>query len=603
MKAKEIAQLLARDAEGMCRFLLPDGKREGKEWKAGSTAGESGKSLGVRLTGEKAGIWKDFATGESGDLLDLWAASKGISIGEALRDAKDHLGVRPQTFTGGERSYTRPEKPKVSKPKNAELEYLTAERKLSKGAIEAYRLASRDGEIVFPHIRDDELVAVKYMRTSGEKSKKWRWEKGCEPCLFGWQAIPADAREVVICEGHMDAPSWWDMGRPALSIPNGTSAMDWIEVDYEWLERFDTIWLAFDSDAPGQNAVPQVADRLGRERCRILDIPKPWKDGNDLLRSGFDALKACTLFEQARSLDPDELKHASYYEDEVLDLLTGKQVDLVGYRTPWSKVGQRFRFRRGELTILAGENFHGKSDACGHFTVDCLAQGALACVASLEYKPARWLRNITTQASAKSSEPMTRDYGQAVFDWIKRNLWVFDVSGAKVGSILEVFEYARRRYGIDLFVIDNLQKCGIADDDYAAQKIFAEKLSDFARDHDVHVILVHHVNKSSDEGPRHSSAIKGSGGITDMANNVIIWWRNRKKEREIEAAAGKPIDEDLLDQCDAMMIVEKQRETGDTPKVLLWFDKHCKQFKEKRDGRPKQYVRYSGEPEEAVRFE
>lgn len=592
MTAKEIAQQLARDAEGICRLLLPNGKKDGKEWRVGDVSGSEGKSLGVRLTGNKAGQWKDFNEGHGGDLLDLWAITQGVSIGEALSQAKEHLGIREQRFTGGERSYTRPIKPKVSKPRDGEMDYLSGERKLDTRAIEAYRLAVRGQDIVFPHLRDGELVALKYMNPKSDKGGKWRWEKGCEPCLFGWQAIPEDAREVVICEGHMDAPSWWQMGKPALSIPNGATAHDWIEVDFEHLERFDTIWLAFDNDTPGQNAIPQVADRLGRERCRIIDIPKPWKDGNDLLKAGFDALKIEALFEKARTLDPDELKHASYYEDEVLDLLTGKKADLAGYRTPWAKAGDRFRFRRGELTILAGENFHGKSEACGHFVVDCLAQGALACVASLEYKPPRWLRNVGFQASAKRGEPLSDEYAKAVFDWVKRNLWVFDVSGAKVEKIVEVFEYARRRYGIDLFVIDNLQKCGIADDDYSSQKIFAEKLSDFARDHDVHVILVHHVNKSNDEGPRNKAGVKGSGGITDMANNVVIWWRNRGKERELEALGGT-VDEEVLDKPDAMMIVEKQRETGDTPKILLWFDRHSGQFVQQRGHRPKQYVQWS----------
>jgi twinkle protein len=78
VKAAELAALLARDAEGVARMLLPNGKREGHEWRAGSTDGEAGKSLGVHLTGAKAGVWCDFATGENGDLLDLWARSCGV---------------------------------------------------------------------------------------------------------------------------------------------------------------------------------------------------------------------------------------------------------------------------------------------------------------------------------------------------------------------------------------------------------------------------------------------------------------------------------------------------------------------------------------------
>ena len=29
-------------------------------------------------------------------------------------------------------------------------------------------------------------------------------EAGCRPILFGWQAVPDDAREITICEGEID---------------------------------------------------------------------------------------------------------------------------------------------------------------------------------------------------------------------------------------------------------------------------------------------------------------------------------------------------------------------------------------------------------------
>lgn len=48
---------------------------------------------------------------------------------------------------------------------------------------------------------------------------------------------------------------------------------------------------------------------------------------------------------------------------------------------------------------------------------------------------------------------------------------MFDVTGtAKTRRILEVFAYAARRYGIRFFIIDNLAKCGLGEDDYNGQK-------------------------------------------------------------------------------------------------------------------------------------
>ncbi len=69
--AREIARLLAQRAPELARELLPGGRREGAEWRAGGVDGGRGKSLAIHLFGVKAGIWSDFAAGIGGDALDL----------------------------------------------------------------------------------------------------------------------------------------------------------------------------------------------------------------------------------------------------------------------------------------------------------------------------------------------------------------------------------------------------------------------------------------------------------------------------------------------------------------------------------------------------
>ena len=76
----EISARLAKDATSIAEYLLPNGKRKNGEWAVGSVDGEAGGSMSVRLTGAKAGVWKDFATGECGDMIDLWAATRGCLL-------------------------------------------------------------------------------------------------------------------------------------------------------------------------------------------------------------------------------------------------------------------------------------------------------------------------------------------------------------------------------------------------------------------------------------------------------------------------------------------------------------------------------------------
>jgi hypothetical protein len=92
--AGDLARMLARQAPALVAELLPAGKREGAEWRCGSLAGETGRSLAVHLFGTRAGVWSDFASGDAGDALDLVAAVlyRG-SKREAIAWAKSWLGL------------------------------------------------------------------------------------------------------------------------------------------------------------------------------------------------------------------------------------------------------------------------------------------------------------------------------------------------------------------------------------------------------------------------------------------------------------------------------------------------------------------------------
>ncbi|GEM_PF-6851986 len=70
--ASDLARRLARNAEGVCRHYLPNGRRQGRYWLVGDVEGTPGRSLFVRLVGPEAGKgatgkWTDAATGEHGD--------------------------------------------------------------------------------------------------------------------------------------------------------------------------------------------------------------------------------------------------------------------------------------------------------------------------------------------------------------------------------------------------------------------------------------------------------------------------------------------------------------------------------------------------------
>lgn len=604
--AREISEKLARNAEDLARMLFPEGKKVGAEWRVGDVEGGPGKSLGVHLAGQKAGVWCDFASGERGDLLDLWSVVRKISLSEAIRQAKDYLGIRDTDWTGPkEKTFRRPEKPKCQKPVGQVFKYLVEDRKLSPEALSVYKIGEQSGKIVFPYLRNGELIQAKYLDLHRPDGKKIiSVEKDCEPCLFGWQSIPDKNRSVALCEGEIDACSLFTLGVPALSVPfggGGGAKQQWIEYEFENLARFDEIYLCLDQDKEGLTATEEIATRLGRHRCKIVNLPGV-KDVNEFLQQGFTAADLKNCFERAKTLDPVELKSASIFSDEVVREFYPPEGETPGFPPPWGRAIDKIRFRSGELSVWTGINGHGKSMVLNHVILEGLSQGERACIASMEIKPKKLLYRMVRQATRLTNP--SKAYIREAMRWFEDKLWIFDVVGvAKVDLILEVFRYARQRYGIRQFVIDSLLKCGIGEDDYNSQKLFVEKLADFKNEYDCHVHLVAHSRKGENEEKLPGKLdVKGTGSITDLADNTFAIWRNKRKEEGQRKAQYEkvPLSKELEEMPDAVLLCDKQRNGDWEGKLGLWWNPASYQFLDCASKLPTRYVQYSGPDMEEV---
>lgn len=593
MNIRDIANMLAEQADTVAKYLLPNGKREGHEWRVGSTGGEAGASLGVHLTGTKSGVWSDFSTGDAGDLVDLWARVRcNGKIGQAVTEAKAWLGIREPEFHGHTaKSYKPPVVPKCTKPKGVVHNYLTGKRYLLERTLDAYHIGTSGTLIVFPFLRDGVPVMVKTREAAdGAKPKPTSAEQ--QPCLFGWQAVPDNAREVTLCEGEIDAMTLYQYGYPALSVPFGGgkgAKQQWLETEYPNLERFDRINLCFDNDKAGHEAVAEIAPRLGRHRCYRVVLPK--KDANECLTSGIKCVKE--YFDNARTFDPVQLRSAGEYVDEVIEEFwpsdtTRTRLTLL----PWERAHGKLDLREAELSVFFGINGHGKSLVVNNICVDAMAQGRRVCIASMEIKPEKMLKQLTRQAAAVVGGIPSIPYIRTVMNWFGGKLWLFECVGTtKVNDLLEVMDYAHKRYGVDLFVIDSLMKCGFAEDDYNAAKLFVEKLCDFKNATNCHVILVAHSRKVENETSRVGKMdLKGTGAVADLCDTLVAVVRNKRKE-ESQRNGGTDYD----DQPDTFLYCDKQRNgDGAEPRIGLWLNKHTTQFTNYESQPPRRYVDYSG---------
>lgn len=585
MRAGELAARLAQDAERVAEFLCPGGKRIGGEYRCASVQGGAGESLGVHLTGAKAGVWKDFSSdAKGGDLIGLWMQARGVSLPDAMREAADYLGIQEPRFAAHQPKAYR--KPQIAhKPVSDKVGEYLAGRGLTVETLRAFKVrASEDGEeILLPYIRGGELRNAKWLKVDRPGGKKvMRMEKDCEPCLFGWQAVPDDAREIVLCEGEIDAMSMCQLGRAALSVPNGASGMQWLEVEFPSLERFDVVYVCFDMDEAGRKGAKEVVERLGRDRCRLVQLP--YADVNECLAKGCSAEDAADWIAAAKTIDPPELRGAEEYIDDVIREFYPPEGERIGFPTPWPALHGKLLFRPTEVVILNGINGHGKSQVLGHMMLEAMRLGEKVCIASLEMPVRKWLRRLTSQAGAVKEPAIP--YIKAIGQWFGDKLWAFDKTGtANTDRLLEVFTYARRRYGVTVFAIDSLAKCGIADDDYGAQKLWVERLCDFAIEHQVTVFLITHSRKLESEREQADKMdVKGSGSITDLACTLLNVWRNKKREADPEKYAEDP---------DVVLSCQKQRYGDWEGTKWLWFDQRCYQYLENSSQSSEAYVQFS----------
>jgi twinkle protein len=284
MDAQTIKDLLNERAEDFVRWLFPAGEKNGSEWQIGSLDGTAGKSLSIRIAGDKVGIFKDFATSDGGDnLLELYIQAKKVSIKEALRDCAGWLGHASTV------PVVRPAKPHRKQPihctsasdvyeltddevraalqmaKALASDFAQCER-IGKGRTwqpeTLQRLAGEaclgwhDGQLAFIY---DCGVKLRY-RHKGERiiywafGKAWLWRGG----------FIKQSQTVYLCEGETDAITLIDagieqeQGTTVAALPSAST------FDSSWVGLFEgkDVILCFDNDKAGLRATAHVSQLL-----------------------------------------------------------------------------------------------------------------------------------------------------------------------------------------------------------------------------------------------------------------------------------------------------------------------------------------------------
>lgn len=575
----DLSRRLAERTLAVCNLLIPGGRQVKNEYVCGDINGGEGDSLKVNLDGAHPGKWRDWANQEHhGDLLDLWRIRRGVSPGEAIRQTKEWLGISDPKAAQQKTYAKAPEKPyKAPSPEGRVVTWFKEKRGIPANVLDSYRVTLKLDEpkmIVFPcYSPTGELINRSYrsIPKDGEKKQVFQ-DKGCAPSLFGWQALSPNVyeqREILLCEGQIDAMTWAVWGFPVLSVPNG-SGLTW--VDYEWdnLNAFERIYLAFDMDDAGREICRKTVQRLGAHRCFIVEMPR--KDANDCLLAGYTRSDAGKWVAAAKIPEFTGIVVGSDLCNRISADLAVKEkpFTLNIFDTDWS-LQKGLYFRSREVTIWTGTSFAGKSTLLNWIESCAICKGMTVFIASMEVRVETTVKKMAHACLASEGEQRSEDNYLA---WIKlfgHRIILSDIVGYIQQDLLfDQMQFAFQRYGVTQFFIDSLMRIEGLEEDYPAQGKFLNKLQEFAKTTGTHIHLVAHPGKSKDRKVVMMD-VKGSTLLINNADNVVVVTRNREKD---EILKERDLSDDEQKMHDSEVTVEKQREGGWVGTFYLRFNRH-----------------------------
>lgn len=310
--AADISGPLSAKILQLVQDLLPQGHRDGREWRVGNVYGEPGSSLAVHLVAPKAGVWHDFATGESGDALDLVRAALDVDMRAALAWSRRWLGLEP----GAAERPHRPTPERESEPDPDRWRYSWGPARPIAGTLAETYLANRGlrfddltgrvlrfaaqrarknpkGELerhpallcALRDARTGEQCGIINIYLKSDGSDRLRDNKGktvtgrAGGAVVMLSGFDEPTMGLILCEGAETGISLCQQEvRPVWACgPAGTLAK------FPVLGGIEGLTIAADADAPGQRASAGLAARWRNAGCEVRIVPPEAGDWADRL--------------------------------------------------------------------------------------------------------------------------------------------------------------------------------------------------------------------------------------------------------------------------------------------------------------------------------
>lgn len=390
---------------------------------------------------------------------------------------------------------------------------------------------------------------------------------------------------------------WWclsaeDVQAVSINAVYKSTLASWDDLNAyrEWVERFPYIFVA----APDSGAREEVVGELQKRFAIPILVADTaaFKGNNNVkeLRDNLGIGAVEKLLYGAIELPADGL--LDFADIDVTETGPKNRV-MSGVKSLDYCLGG---FSGGELSVWTGKRGEGKSTWLGQVLIEAVNQGHRVCAYSGELPARKFKLSMLPQIAGakyltKLQDPVTgrdeyfveKDVRTKIEEWTRHNLHLTDIRKANAhdeDTILRLFEYAYRKYGCDVFLVDNIMTAQLKMERelgyWRAQSAFTQRLSAFAKKNNAHVHLVAHPRKTGQKGVGDADEVGGSGDITNLADNVFAVER-MPEEKAAQAGYSTRIK------------IMKNRGNGTLQTIALNFHAPSRRFFEADNGNPWQH--------------
>lgn len=536
--ADDIRERLHADVRGFVQWLYSGRAFINKnEARLGNVQGEPGASLSIQLTGKDAGLWKDHATDEGGDLIALYRAWAGYHHNSnfvlSLKEiAKDYFGDPVEV----ERSTWQPTPTERIEKIKAKLGTRPRDDMVELGApVATYRYYDTRGNVIASVVRfePDGTRGSKTFRPFCHRTIDGvtKWMAGA-PDLRPLYRLPdiSTTQTVVLCEGEGCADKLAEIGIPATSAMQGAKApidkTDWSPLAGK------TVIIWPDNDEPGFAYAKAVSERLISLGCKVLgvtpptDVPAKW-DAADCVAEGRDAhavIQSASPVSVSQTKPRVRLVSISQLANlPPPTFLIDGTITVNGLSMLWGRSGSLKSFAALDkaLCVATGLPWHGRKVKQGR-VVYLAAEGA----SGLASRAMGWMNT------------RGRDCPEPDFQIIPHSLAL-----ASPGDMDAMIAALNEGAPISLIVIDTLSRTfGKGNPNQPADmNTFVDAVERLRTETGAHVMVIHHAGKAAENGEI------GNEGLRNACDTIFFVKRTERNLELInEAPRGKQKDFDEL---------------------------------------------------------